>query len=207
MTTAAPRPRLTREQADDYLVKAGWPTGTFRTNLGFSVPFDVLAVAIASAESDLVVDAQGPPNRDASVDRGWFQVNSVHGYDDALLLSDPLYTAQCALQILLQQGVRAWAAYGVRNAAGEYPYARRMPPGMGGPDVASGTSGLIQRSLQAFLNDDLGLVGSGALVKDGAYGPKTQTQVTAWKKRFSPTDTVLPVTAQTWAAMSQRGLK
>ena len=206
MTT--PRPRLTREQAFEALTKAGWPTGLFRTNLGLTVPFPTLAVAIASAESDLYVDAQGPPNTDGTIDRGWLQINSVHGYDDALLKSDAAYTAAAALQILLQQGVRAWAAYGVRNAAlGNYPYARRMPPGMGGGDLASGSRGDLQRSLQAFLNRDLALVGSGRLVEDGAYGPKTQAQVTAWKRRFASSDTVLPVTAQTWAAMSARGLR
>lgn len=205
MTT--PRPRLTREQAFATLTQAGFPTGTFTTNLGKQVPFNVLMVGIGAAESDLIIDAQGPPNRDGSIDRGWVQINSIHGYDDALLLSDPVYTAKAALQILLTQGVRAWAAYGHKGLAAEYPYARRMPPGMGGPDLTIGSRGALVVSLQQFLNRQREVepaLGYTRLVADGVYGRGTQAAVDKWKYRYHR-DGLKPITDRTWAKMAAVG--
>lgn len=205
MTT--PRPRLTREQAFAALTQAGWPTGTFATNLGKQVPFDVLAVAVAGAATDMLIDAEGPALADGSIERGWLPVSSLHGYDDALLTSDAVYTAKAALQVLLSRGVRAWDAYALRNAAGEYPYARRMPPGMGGPDLAVGSRGALVVSLQQFLNRQReadSSLGYRRLATDGIYGRGTQGAVDRWKHRFHR-DSLTPITDRTWAKMAVVG--
>jgi peptidoglycan hydrolase-like protein with peptidoglycan-binding domain len=192
--------QLTREQAFGVLAKAGFPSGPFKTNTGISAPFRMVMVAIGGAESDLTVEAQGPPNKDGSVDRGWIQINSVHGYDEDLLKSDPVYTARAGLQILLQQGVRAWAAYGVRNAEGVYPYVRRMPPGFGGPDVGIGTKSVaeVNKSVQAFLNEQS--TTTTPLVVDGAFGPRSEAALVAWK-RVHHNDGAKVVNAPTWLKM------
>ena len=195
--------QLTREQAFAVLERVGFPAGQFRTNTGVDMPFLTLVVAIGGAESDLTINAQGPPNNDGSIDRGWKQINSVHGYDPTLLLSDPVYTAQAALQILLQQGVRAWAAYGVRNSEGAYPYVRKLPPSFGGPVVGIGTKSAreINKSVQAFLNSQ-GTT-TTQLVVDGAFGPRSEAALLAWKK-IHHNDGSKVADAETWRRMGLR---
>ena len=205
MTT--PRPRLNRETALAVLDAAGFPSGPFTTNTGITTNFDVVFVAVATAESSLFIDAQGPPNPDGTIDYGFIQINSRHGFDSARLLSDAAYTAACGLQILLQQGVRAWAAYAVAQN-GAYPYARWMPPGLGGPDLAPGSSGDMVRSLQTFLNTQP--TTTTPLEVDGGWAASTTSPtgqaVKAWKvKNFN--DGSVNVNGRTWAAMGKRGLR
>jgi Lysozyme like domain len=72
----------------------------------------VTMAAIALAESGGVTDAESPPNKNGTVDRGLWQINSVHSqYDEARLLSDPLYNAKAAVAIERQQGLKAWTTY------------------------------------------------------------------------------------------------
>jgi hypothetical protein len=66
---------------------------------------------IAKAESggDPKADNTGL-NSDGSVDRGLWQINSVHGYP-ATKLFDPLFNARAAKDILGSQGLSAWSTY------------------------------------------------------------------------------------------------
>ena len=68
-------------------------------------------VAIAKAESGWRTDAVNTANSNGSVDRGLFQINSVHRYDPARLLADPRFNTQCAKAIYDKQGLRAWSTY------------------------------------------------------------------------------------------------
>lgn len=49
-------------------------------------------------------------NADGSTDYGLWQINSVHGYDSERLLSDPIYNAKAAKEILESSGMGAWFA-------------------------------------------------------------------------------------------------
>jgi len=71
----------------------------------------VTMAAIALAESNGVIDAQSPPNTNGTIDRGLWQINSVHGYDAGKLLSDPLYNARAAVAIERSQGLGSWSTW------------------------------------------------------------------------------------------------
>lgn len=80
---------------------------------GFSGDDLPVAVAVAFAES------LGDPeavnfNRDGSVDRGLWQVNSIHGFDGDLF--NPIYNAESAFWVFERQGWRAWYAHTPRGA-------------------------------------------------------------------------------------------
>ena len=201
MTT--PRPRLTREQALAALAQAGFTDVKITTNLGHSVPVRVLMTAIGGAESDLFVDAQSPSNSDGSVDNGWLQINSRAWpkYDPTLLRSDAVYCAKAGFQVFSIQGVRAWYAYQLKDGT-PGPYVRRMPPGMGGPDVGIGTKAAneVVRSVQAFLNRATPAA-NPQLVVDGAFGPKSEAALMAWKKVNLPADTSKVVSEVVWQKM------
>lgn len=199
MTT--PRPQLSREEAFRAFTEAGWPSGMFTANTGVRMPFQVLWTAVAGAESDLMVDAQGVPNANGTVDRGWLQINSVHEFDQARILSDPTYTAECALQILLGQGVRAWYAYQLNGAPG--PYVRRLPPSLGGPDVGIGTKSVteINKTVQAYLNTSTLI--TTKLVVDGAFGPRSEAALVTWK-RANHNDGTKVVDGRCWIKMGLR---
>lgn len=80
----------------------------------------VTMVAIAKAESGWTVDAINTANSNGSIDRGLFQINSVHSqYNAQQLLSDPRYNTQAAKDIYDSQGLRAWSTY---NAGAQTPY-------------------------------------------------------------------------------------
>jgi len=67
--------------------------------------------AIAMAESSGVVDATNS-NTNGTIDRGLWQINSVHSQFDAQrLLTDPLYNAQAAVAVEKSQGLGAWTTY------------------------------------------------------------------------------------------------
>jgi hypothetical protein len=68
------------------------------------------AVAIALAESGGVSDITSPPNKNGTVDRGLWQVNSVHGYDPSELLT-PTGNGRAAHAVYLKEGWRAWSKY------------------------------------------------------------------------------------------------
>lgn len=66
-----------------------------------------LMVAIAKAESGMKPEAVNR-NRNGSVDRGLFQINSIHKYTN---LEDPTENIKAARAIFDSQGITAWAAY------------------------------------------------------------------------------------------------
>ena len=67
--------------------------------------------AIAMAESSGQIDATHT-NNNGSVDRGLWQINSVHSqYDANQLVTDPLYNAQAAVAIEKTSGLGAWSTY------------------------------------------------------------------------------------------------
>lgn len=73
----------------------------------------VIATAIALAESGGDTTSTNK-NRNGTVDRGLFQINSVHRqFDGARLLSDPTYNAACALSLYNARGGRFtdWVVY------------------------------------------------------------------------------------------------
>jgi hypothetical protein len=82
--------KLSPEQVAAVMVAAGFPA---------EESVLVEGVATAYAESTWTVDATNT-NTNGSIDRGLFQINSIHaGYDANKLLSDPVYNAQAALAI------------------------------------------------------------------------------------------------------------
>ncbi len=202
MTT--PRPRLTRETALQALAQAGFTDVKITTNAGFLAPVRVVMTAVGGAESDLFVDAQSPSNSDGSVDHGWLQINSKAWphFDPKLLLSDAVYTAKAGFQVFSIQGLRAWYAYQTKDGQ-PGPYLRRMPPGLGGPDVGynTGTKASVEvvKSVQAFLNRATPAA-NPQLTVDGAFGPKSETALLAWKK-VNHNDGTKVVNAGTWAKM------
>lgn len=66
-----------------------------------------LMVAIAKAESGMNPKAINH-NRNGSVDRGLFQINSIHGFVN---LEDPKTNIESAKKVYEKQGITAWAAY------------------------------------------------------------------------------------------------
>lgn len=100
---------LTGPQVAQLVVEAGFPEAD-----------RVTMVAIAKAESGWTVDAINTANSNGSVDRGLFQINSVHSkYNAQQLLSDPRYNTTAAKEIYNGQGLRAWSTY---NAGLHTPY-------------------------------------------------------------------------------------
>lgn len=200
MTTA--RPRLTRESALAALAQAGFTDARIITNTGVSASTRTVMVAIGGAESDLYIDAQNTANSNGSVDNGWLQINSAAwpNFDPKLLLSDAVYTAKAGYQVFSTQGLRAWYAYQLKDGT-VGPYARRMPPGLGGPDVGVGTKAAVEvvKSVQAFLNRATPAA-NPQLVVDGAFGPKSEAALLAWKKINHNNGTKV-VDATTWTKM------
>lgn len=78
---------------------------------GFPASVHVTMVAISRAESGWNTTAINTANSNGSVDRGLFQVNSIHGFDPNRLLNDAQFNTQCAKQIYDKQGLGAWAVY------------------------------------------------------------------------------------------------
>lgn len=78
---------------------------------GFPASVHVTMVAIAKAESGWNTTAINTANSNGSIDRGLFQVNSIHRYDAARLLSDAQYNTECAKRIYDLLGLGAWAVY------------------------------------------------------------------------------------------------
>lgn len=78
---------------------------------GFPQSDHVIMVAIARAESGFRTDAVNTANSNGSVDRGLFQINSIHRYDANRLVSDATYNTECAKRIYDGSGIRAWSTY------------------------------------------------------------------------------------------------
>jgi hypothetical protein len=150
---AAGQVHLTGPQVAQLVVEANFP------------PQDrVTMVAIAKAESSWTVDAINTANSNGTVDRGLFQINSVHSqYNAQQLLTDPRYNTTAAKAIYDGQGLKAWSTY---NAGQHVPY--------------------MQESAQAVANAG-GLVGlppvpgSDPASQTQVYGPLASEEVRAGK--------------------------
>lgn len=83
----------------DLVIAAGFPEANRQT-----------MVAIAMAESGGDTGAINTSNSNGSVDRGLFQINSIHGYEPSSLFDAKINTA-AARSIYDSQGITAWSAY------------------------------------------------------------------------------------------------
>jgi murein DD-endopeptidase MepM/ murein hydrolase activator NlpD len=81
---------------------------TIARNAG--MPNPQLMAAISMAESSGLTNASHR-NSNGSVDSGLWQINSIHGYDQNRLKTDPMYNAKAAADILRKQGLKAWSVY------------------------------------------------------------------------------------------------
>jgi len=100
--TARGRKNGKRDGPADWLKQAGWPNNLIPT-----------MVAIGGAESRWRIDAVGGPNGDGTYDYGWLQINSIHGYDKARLLSDPVYTPRAESLLPVDGSCGACRVHGV----------------------------------------------------------------------------------------------
>lgn len=133
----------------------------------------VTLAAIAAAESSgqvgavndnfKVAGATRDPNQ--RYDYGLWQINSSHGFDPHRLVTDPLYNAQAALQVLRSQGFGAWATYNsgaykkyvpsAETAAKEAPAVDvSQVQGSSGDNSLSGTPGGDQNATVSSLTED-----------------------------------------------------
>lgn len=69
----------------------------------------MLAIMRAESECNPLADNTGL-NRDGTNDKGLFQINSIHGYSDAVRF-DPAQNIAIAYKIWRAQGYSAWSAY------------------------------------------------------------------------------------------------
>jgi len=80
-----------------------------------AVIFGAICLAESGGRTDAVLDnvAAGyqPVGSPYQFDRGLPQINSIHGYDAARLLSDPAYACACARAIYNFQGFGAWSTF------------------------------------------------------------------------------------------------
>lgn len=117
-----PSIQLTGPQVAQLVVEAGFPEQD-----------RVTMVAIAKAESNWYVDAINTANSNGSVDRGLFQINSIHKqFDPARLLSDARYNTQAAKSIYDSQGLRAWSTYNSDQQIKFMPEAAQAVANAGG---------------------------------------------------------------------------
>lgn len=173
-TVSRPRNTTTGGTPADWLKEAGWPSNLIPT-----------MTAIGGAESGWNIGAESPPNTNGTKDFGWLQVNSVHGYDQTKLTTDPVYTARVAYQIYKSQGLGAWSTYNngaYKSFLGKTPDVqpgKTRPGGEGdtGDTGGSGGGSDVDTELVAFWNtpvlpggipNPLALFGNvGGTIKDG----------------------------------------
>lgn len=67
--------------------------------------------ARVDAEFDNVAHGFQPEGSPYQWDRGWPQINSIHGFDATRLLRDPAYAAACARSVYNRQGFQAWSTF------------------------------------------------------------------------------------------------
>ena len=158
---------LSLGQVAAFMQQAGFPTSAIPQGLG-----------VATAESGLRTDAVSPPNSNGTVDRGLWQINSVHGKDPARLM-DPAYNTQVAFELWRSAG-NSWRPWSTFNngtahvvntsyapATGFNPWWLVSPFGAG----AAGVGGDIAKSA------GLANLGKGIGVVIG-----TVTSVAFWKR-------------------------
>lgn len=107
--------------------------------------------AIAIAESGGYEKRISPPNTDGTVDRGLWQINSVHG---KLSTTEATSNAASAVKIYKTQGLKAWTTY--TNGAYKKELQGNVPPDANLP------SGSTSTATQAGLTGDIGgAIGQG----------------------------------------------
>ena len=67
------------------------------------------AIAMAESGQNCLADNTGT-NRNGTVDRGIFQINSIHKFDTSMLF-DCEYNIEAGYKIWLSQGYKAWSAF------------------------------------------------------------------------------------------------
>ena len=150
---------LTQPQAAAALKAAGWPAPLWPT-----------MVAIGQAESGLTVESVSKPNTNGTVDRGWLQINSVHGYDPHRLTTDPVFCAKAGLSIWHSQGLRAWSTYSSGAFHPFLPAAQRAatPAAMAQGASLLGDLGNLAGGANDLLNPGQAIIGG---LIDGSGGP------------------------------------
>lgn len=114
-------PVLTGPQVAQLVKEAGFPPEHHAT-----------MVAIAKAESNWRTNAINTSNSNGSIDRGLFQINSVHGKDPNKLLNDVRYNTAMAKEIYDRQGLQAWSTYNNGAYRKHMPEARQAVANAGG---------------------------------------------------------------------------
>jgi hypothetical protein len=95
-------------ELQNLLRQAGWPDIQVATKVG-TVPLIALFASFAQAESSGNPSNRNLSSREDSV--GLWQINRrAHAYSIEAL-KDPLFNAQVAYQIYLNEGLRAWGVY------------------------------------------------------------------------------------------------
>ena len=150
-------------QVASLMQQAGFPSSAIPQGVG-----------VATAESGLRSDAVSPTNHDGSIDRGLFQINSIHGKDPARLM-DPLYNTQAAFEIWRSAG-NSWRPWSTFN---------------------NGSAHIVQVNALSDLLDPFGVVGGlnnavggvsgvangvGTVYKLGSTALGALTSASVWKR-------------------------
>lgn len=85
--------------------------GFYASRAGFTSQNLVIAIAVAMAESGGDPNAINTTNTNGSIDRGLWQINSVHKQFQTSRLFDPAYNAFAAFQISGGSNWFPWASY------------------------------------------------------------------------------------------------
>ena len=143
---------------------AGWGSGgnqgiaNVLRAAGFEENLIPTFIGIAMAESGGRPDAINDKNANGSIDRGLFQINSIHQGNSWYPTnpSDPLQSAKAARAIYLSQGLKAWTVY----KTGAYqkfvpsvvpPKQVTAIPSMTGGVVSTGNGSLRMQAVQKSL--------------------------------------------------------
>lgn len=96
--------------------------------------------AIVMAESSGRMNAVDHDSN-GTTDYGPFQVNSVHGFNPHLLMTDPAYTTRAAIKVYKSQGLQAWSTYNngdykdyLNGGTSAPKYGGSRPGGSNSPD-------------------------------------------------------------------------
>lgn len=111
---------------------------------GWNAQQAVVMTAIALAESSGNPGAVSKPNKNGTVDRGLFQINSVHSQYDPGKLLDPAYNAKAAYEVAGGKDFTRWSTY---NSGAYKKYlgeAQAASSGGGTTTVSGGTAAAAQ---------------------------------------------------------------
>jgi hypothetical protein len=153
---------------------------------GFTDEALVTAVAIAMAESSCRLDATNT-NTNGSVDRGLWQINSVHQFDAHLLLTDAQYNADKAYYLYVRRNhtFRDWTTYNggqyQRHMTAARAAVARLAPPPPPPDplvVGSMAPPSANRDLNGDGRDDVFWYGPGSAVDNVWRGTGTSGSFT-----------------------------